>query len=157
MTCYLKLEDGTGSLLLEDGSGYLLLEKCDEAAVALLGGKAVFGQYPGIQGKWTPDEYEAAFKFRNLESKKDKVIELKLEAQEVVIKKKEFSAADDKQSRRQLRALDRKSEELALQINELMEAIHKIEIAANLKASNDSALTVLQLAYPFLNFGGTMQ
>lgn len=156
MECFLLFEDGSGSLLLEDGTDFLLLESCDgDDVVALLGGRATFGQYPGIQGKnpWTPDDYEKAFKYRQLEETRERIVETRIEAQEVVLKKREILPDSSKQARRQLAALERKYDDSMAEIARLSQILDtlqsEIDRTYGITKINNDATMALMLSLPF--------
>jgi len=72
MSCNILLQTG-GKLQLQSG-GFLLLENCVvNPELVLLGGKAVFGQYPGIQGYSYVTNYQKYI--AELEKTKSEIVE----------------------------------------------------------------------------------
>ncbi len=108
---------------------------------------------PNAPGFMYDTPYEA-FKREQakLAEKQEAVIAMKLEAQANILRKRELEAHRNKQTARQLKALDREQVKLTADIQAAM-----IELARlDLQSRNNQAIIVLMAAYPYLNIGGTM-
>jgi hypothetical protein len=126
----------------------------DSNTVILLGGTPAGPNVnPNAPGFFYDTPYEAYKREQAaLAEKQEAIIALKLEAQENHLRRKELEKERDKQSKRQLKALEREQHRLEASIQEAM-----IELASRrLIARNNEAILVLMMAYPFLNIGGTM-
>ncbi len=84
-----------------------------------------------------------------LSEKQDEIIAMRLEAQENILRQKELKDLRDKQSKRQLKALDRQQEQLTIAISEAMIELEKRQLISR----NNLAILVLIAAYPYINIG----
>lgn len=92
-------------------------------------------------------EYRAAIK-----RKQDYIIELRKEAQEALLAKRELESADKltKQIERQIAAAIKRENELRQAIADAMQALAELE-SKLLIFQQQQSLLVFQMAYPFLN------
>lgn len=98
--------------------------------------------------------YEAYKREQKLISEhQDAVIALKLEAQANIVRQRDLQAQRDKQSLRQLKALEREQVALSVAVAKAQEELVKWQQIHN----NNMAIIILMAAYPYLNIqGGTM-
>lgn len=80
--------------------------------------------------------------------KEDEVIRLKVESQELLLKKRELGNPTDKQSRRQLAALEKEYYALQIEIAAQMSILDRLQIVA-VKQKNNVLLLLLSAACPF--------
>lgn len=168
MTCFLQLEDGSGSLRLEDGTGNLQLEFCAEDIV-LLGGTPAG---PNVNPNAANYHYEAPYdtykreQEEKVSKKQDTVIKLKLESQDNLLRQKEISAQSDKQSKRQMKALEREQSNLMSSIQAAMDELTELTVASEIQQEqqrrlavidqNNEAFIIMLAADPFFGLGGSM-
>lgn len=82
-----------------------------------------------------------------LAEKQEAIIAMRLEAQENILRQKEIKTNRDKQSARQLKALERQQEQLTIAIAEAMVELEKRQLISR----NNLAILVLVAAYPYIN------
>lgn len=114
----------------------------------------------GWLGGTFDDPYERSRKRRDtqlaLKEKEDEIIRLRLEAQELELQKRELDDAKDKQTKRQIAAIERKQAILKQDIADELATLVLMQQAFNRR--NEEALALLMSAFPWLNIetGGTM-
>lgn len=101
--------------------------------------------YPAWEPQYLKIERE------ELRKKQAEVIDLKLEVQKDIMLKRELQKIQDKQSQRQLMALEASMMKTQ---NELLMALNELELLKKQSAAlqNEEALLVLSLACPFMNW-----
>lgn len=87
-----------------------------------------------------------------LVKKQEEIIALRLEAQDNLLKQKEIRARKDKQTKRQLAALEREQTRLMADIHAAMIEIGQWQLINR----NNEAIIILMTAFPYLNIGGRM-
>ena len=87
---------------------------------------------------------------REQEKKQETAISLRIEAQDNLLRQKELKAQHDKQSARQLKALEREQTQLMVNIAAADAEIKKYQLVHK----NNMAILALIMACPFFNIGG---
>ncbi len=151
MSNYFLLPDGVSHLMLPDGGGDLLLPSEDVDGDTVLGG--TFND-PYEYARKGRESLEAAARQEAVREKQEEIIRLKLEAQALRTQELAIVEAKDKQTQRQLMAMQRRQMELADDIAQMITALKLIQNTKEQR--NMEALMVLSLAYPWMNIGGTM-
>lgn len=110
---------------------------------------------PNASGFFYETAYQAYQREQaSISKKQESIIALKLEAQDNLLRQKELSVLKDKQSLRQVKALEREKRQLEKEQNLLLLSIDAAnqEISARqLVAKNNLAMIVLMGALPYLN------
>ncbi len=93
---------------------------------------------------------------KRLREAQEEVIRLKQEQQELRLRELDALESKDKQTKRQLLAMERRKAELAAEVAQIMALIALMQ--QENQQRNIEAILVLSMAYPWLNIGGeTMQ
>lgn len=125
----------------------------DPNTIILLGGTPAGPNInPNAQDFFHYDTPYEAYKREQqaLNEKQEAIIALKLEAQENLLRQKDLAAENDKQSKRQLKALEREQIQLKAAIESAM-----TELAQRQKtARNNQAILALLMTCPWLNIAG---
>lgn len=132
---FLLLDDSSSFLLLDDSSSYLIIGSEDDTT----GGSEY---YHNLRIAEANKRHAEAKKRERI--KQDEVIRLKLEAQEALLKHRELKPRRDKQSKRQLAALER--EYLSLQAEIAAQMLALFELQENTVKQRNSVLMLLLLA-----------
>jgi hypothetical protein len=139
--CFLLLENGK-KILKESGDGFLLLEHCDEEYVGG-GGQGRQWGYAGLE-----QAYSNQIKAREAEeAKQQEILRLKIEAQELLVKKEEIKSQKDKQTKRQLAALESKYQELLQEEREQLRLLDEMQQAV-VRQRNLIIFLLLQASCP---------
>ena len=91
-------------------------------------------------------------KERKLQAKQEEIIALRLEAQENLLRKREFEASKEKQNTRQIAALNRREAEIQTELLALLNQLSELSVQSK-QRQNEEALLVLSMAYPFISLG----
>jgi len=98
------------------------------------------------------DLYLEKEKARKLRAKQEEIIALRLEAQENLLRKREFEASKEKQNTRQIAALNRREAEIQTELLALLNQLSELSVQSK-QRQNEEALLVLSMAYPFISLG----
>lgn len=140
---YLLLDDSTSFLLLDDAESYLIIATEDDAN--------------GGDGEYYHNLRIAEANLRITEAKRrekikqDEVIRLKLEAQEILLKQREVRPNKDKQSKRQLAALEKEYAVLQKEIEAHMQALQILH-ENTVKQKNNVLILLLAASCPLTSF-----
>lgn len=138
---FLLLEgDFSGYLLQEDGVSRIIIASEDD----FTGGDGEY--YHNLRIAEANKRLKLAEKQKQI--KEDEVIRLKVESQELLLKKRELGKPTDKQSKRQLAALEKEYSALQIEIAAQMFVLDKLQIEA-VKRKNNVLLLLLSAACPF--------
>jgi len=138
--CYILFQDG-GRIIKQSGDGFLLLENCNLENQPSGGIDAV---------TWQPDfralqaEKEARRAFRE---KQNEIVELKLEAQDLILRKAELQKERTKQAERQLKALQLEYDNLQKETARQLILLQKLEQIA-IKRKKTVVLLLLMAVNP---------
>lgn len=120
--------------------------------VILLGGTPAGPDVnPNAPGFFYDHPYDAYQREQGaVREKQEIVIALKLETQANLLRLKDLEKERDKQSKRQLKALEREQTRLEVELHSALQELAKRQLIAR----NNEALLVLVMARPFLTIGG---
>lgn len=141
-TCFILLQSG-GKIIKQAADGFLLFTNCVPAPTDQPSG--------GIDAvSWQPDfsaiqaEREARQTFRE---KENEIIDLRLEAQDLILRKTELQKEQSKQAQRQLKALELEYANLQQEIVKQLIALQQLEQIA-IKRKKTVVLLLLMAASP---------
>lgn len=85
-----------------------------------------------------------------ISEKQESIINLRVEAQDNLMRQRELIEKQDKQSSRQLAALEREQQKLIVDLQLALIDLQKYDVIKN----NNEAILILMMVYPYLNIGG---
>lgn len=131
-------------LLLDDASSFLLID--DANSFLIIGTEDDSGGIPYV--RYANVEYALAKERERI--KQEEIIRLRLEAQELLMRERELADKRDKQSRRQLAALEKEKASLMADIQYQLVALEKLQ-KITVQRKNRVIMLLLTAACPFNN------